>query len=1742
MCKGLGYVWDEDWQQPEKSDVPQFINGLVDGSLSVTKSIEGTGDPDNPEQKFKFNVKFIGDKIKDGFFKKTIIEEKTSFVYYTYEDADKENVEKEEEDIEIVDGEFNLEIQGGEKIKFVDIPAGTVYQVWEETPDGWVLINQNNASGVIGALTESKAEFKNLFDEGITTATIIASKYLDNKPADKDANEKPFVFVLMENGKEIDRVEVQPGGFIQFNPITYNESDVGEHNYSIYEVEGDNPDIKYSDKVKNVKVTVKEIGNGKLSSVVEYDSNGMRFDNTTIPGSLQISKVGRGMTDLTNNPDFTFSVKFYNANGVPVSGDSFNWYVIDSETGEVIQSSGGGKGENEAEETEEPEASEEPIGVMSADLNVLSGIKTLANDSQPMTLSNDEPTAVAEIKYSGVQGTAEWSIDENGVLLIKPIDGNDSGTFELTGANAGNWYTHWPWNNYRNEITAVKTEGKITLKTTSTWAMYMLYNCPNLVSIDLSGWDVSGITKYEQSFKNCPKLESIDLSGWDTSKAANMTDMFQDCKNLRTIIGIDDLNTSSVTTMYRMFAGCSSLESLDLSGWDTSNVTNMFGTFLGCGALEYLNLTGWDIGRVNTMGATFSGCSTLESIPGIEDLNPKSVTTMSQLFNGCSSLTQLDLSKWNTSAVTNMDSMFSGCGKLVKVLGIENFDVSHVTTFNRMFYNCGSLTSINLSGWNTSSVTNMTLMFYNCRLLETIKGIDGFDASSVTTLEGMFHTCLSLTSLDLSRWGITNRLVNLKDMFCMNGDSKLKELNLANWDTSNVTTMYTLFHNCKSMEVLNVYGWDTSKITAASSATNVLNNCVSLREVTVSASFYASSFIPAFVKPSSNSPYTGKWIFKEQVNTPNANPLYVYDSAGLKEKLLSGDAPPGTYVWEKNTYYFVEFEPGADENEITGDMTGGGSPIDEDYVLPANGYIRPGYIFTGWLDKGKDKESDVDDKLYSIDDSGYAVIPANTYASREQVTLTAQWEKISSDGKVNYYINHYWQDPDDPSKYTLAATDTDRAEPGKTITVNPRKDYDGFIIPDAQEVEISDKITTYVSFYYNRVRYTVHFDGNGADYGSMDDIEMVGDIPEVLGNDYTKTGSAFLGWNTDPDGKGESYSAVSPVKNLAANGEKITLYAQWMTIDQSVDPSAGEIIVKCKAGQTIIIPDLPAGTTYEITETKIPYGWVQVDEDGVKGSIIAGKPSLASVTNSYSASGGASIMMHKSLEGDKLQSGAFDFELCSSTDFAEESEPVYSYTNGYNEDGSSNSTMLNGDDQDTIKIDGARKLHVVLKYNVFMSSGSSTALKIYGSEDDSKLIETLTGNGTKEYDIDGDTVRFEAIEDNYPSEYHATVVGEYDYMVASNGTLDPVDGSVNDKGVFEKNPWYDTAPVIFAGLEFTAPGDYVYYIREKVPKQHDSTIDYDESVKTVTVRVKDNGDGTLGAETLYEGGESKSLFENKMAPCELKVSKTLANAGEAGAVADKLFEFTVSLKDSSGNPLSSEYKVVIKKSDGTIVDSEDRTQTVSNGGSVFIRDGETFTIKDLPHGVQYEVTEVESDNFKLTEIDKNKGTIKAGGSAEASFTNVYNASAEVQFKATKNFIGGVIAENQFAFELLDGATREVLQTVYANTDGSIEFQHVDFSSTDLGKDFTYIIREVQEEYDGIMYDDHELIITIHVSNDSDGNLVIEPVYIGDTVFKNVNLIELPESGGPGITPICACGSMLVTAALLLMLLKRKVSL
>ena len=90
---------------------------------------------------------------------------------------------------------------------------------------------------------------------------------------------------------------------------------------------------------------------------------------------------------------------------------------------------------------------------------------------------------------------------------------------------------------------------------------------------------------------------------------------------------------------------------------------------------------------------------------------------------------------------------------------------------------------------------------------------------------------------------------------------------------------------------------------------------------------------------------------------------------------------------------------------------------------------------------------------------------------------------------------------------------------------------------------------------WNPIQYSIQFDGNGADKGSMEkQTKLSYDQSYGLkANAFQKSGYKFTGWNTRKDGKGNTYANTASIKNLATqDGATVKLYAQWKMESYSI--------------------------------------------------------------------------------------------------------------------------------------------------------------------------------------------------------------------------------------------------------------------------------------------------------------------------------------------------------------------------------------------------------------------------------------------------------------------------------------------------------------------------------------------------------------------------------------------------------------
>lgn len=295
----------------------------------------------------------------------------------------------------------------------------------------------------------------------------------------------------------------------------------------------------------------------------------------------------------------------------------------------------------------------------------------------------------------GTCGSVTWELYDDGELLIKPTQG-DTGSFPIdTGYNVA------PWLAYKDDIETVTVEG--TCKTIGN-SSQMFYNCSNLTEAHVAGLDVSGATSLFNMFGSCPKLTFADVANWDTSNVTVLAQMFLDCESLKTV-DVSRWDTGSVEYVGSMFSGCMSLTSVDLSKWDTHNMDETWYMFCNCKQLKTVgDLGGWNTDKMTSTTSMFSGCESLTSVEFLKDFDTSNIYEMRDMFYGCSSLKQVDFSNWDMqNHHKDINRMFMNCTALEEIKLGKGTVIPSEGYY--VFRNCSSLTELDLSNWDTRDTT-----------------------------------------------------------------------------------------------------------------------------------------------------------------------------------------------------------------------------------------------------------------------------------------------------------------------------------------------------------------------------------------------------------------------------------------------------------------------------------------------------------------------------------------------------------------------------------------------------------------------------------------------------------------------------------------------------------------------------------------------------------------------------------------------------------------------------------------------------------------------------------------------------------------------------------------------------------------------------------------------------------------------------------------------------------------------------
>lgn len=327
--------------------------------------------------------------------------------------------------------------------------------------------------------------------------------------------------------------------------------------------------------------------------------------------------------------------------------------------------------------------------------------------------------------------------------------------------------------------------------------------------------------------------------------------------------------------------------------------------------------------------------------------------------------------------------------------------------------------------------------------------------------------------------------------------------------------------------------------------------------------------------------------------------------------------------------------------------------------------------------------------------------------------------------------------------------------------------------------------------------------------------------------------------------------------------------------------------------------------------------------------------------------------------------------------------------------------------------------------------------------------------------------------------------------------------------------------------------DTKFDVRE-IAETANADVDYDGSVKTVAVKVTDNGHGTKSAK---QEGEPP-VFTNTMKTGTLVVSNKLRSTTAASK--GKRFVYTLTATDEAGEPLKD---LAITYPDGT-------SEVISSGATFKLGDGEKASVA-MPSRSSYNVVQTDLEGF-TGESTGSTGSVdlrtEETESAVAAFVNTYYATGFFTPKVKKEFQGEELQADAFSFELRDAAGALIATTLNA-ADGTVAFSNVAFEQKDFEhsatKNLSYTVTEVKGARDDVEYDLVPVTVSVTVTDDGEGNLVAgTPTYVkdgatGSDTITNLRTVVLPKTGAAGIWAGVIAGLAIVTASVIAIIRRRK---
>lgn len=557
------------------------------------------------------------------------------------------------------------------------------------------------------------------------------------------------------------------------------------------------------------------------------------------------------------------------------------------------------------------------------------------------------------------------------------------------------------------------------------------------------------------------------------------------------------------------------------------------------------------------------------------------------------------------------------------------------------------------------------------------------------------------------------------------------------------------------------------------------------------------------------------------------------------------------------------------------------------------------------------------------------------------------------------------------------------------------------------------------------------------------------------------------------------------------------------------------------AGQSILLENLPVGTTYKVDEKTSPAGWTfssvatggagTISGDAVSGSVDQGNTKYSvTYTNKFtpvesSPTGDGDITINKTLSPTELTAEQFSFTLTAlgdapapasttATNAADGSVSfgnitfskvgTYEYTlaetnagaDGYTYDSATYTlvaTVTANADTNALEVAWSVKdstSKAITFSNTYAATGTATI----------SATKTLSGR-----DMNANEFAFNI------TNAKGNVVATAQNPAAGDGQAATLDFGTLNYSIDQVKQDVESGVAQIG----SAANTYVYRYTVSEDTAHLPTkVTPVQNTFEVTVVVTDSGDGTLRTQVKYPGDATSLAFQNVYDADDARLvisgSKMLETNGFSGP-GDIKDKFTFELKDASGKVIDT----ATNDASGSVTFDEitytapgEYTYTITESGHVngVTNDADatkTVTVKVTDEGGHLVAQKVDSDGVAVQGPD-------------FIFTNTYGVedktlSGDDALRATKVLEGRDLKADEFTFSLKSGeadAPMPASATTTNDADGNVVFGDINFKQANVGKTYHYYISEVAGDEAGVTYDTAVHEVTVEVVDNGDGTM------------------------------------------------------